>query len=165
MSCDEPTIGFQGHHKDKQQITYKNEGDGFLADALCSDGYTYAFFFRHQPVSNLRNNLSPLHSRVLSLIAQLPDKNYTLGMDNLYNSAKFSRLCYSTKQKVMTHGVTRASMRGVPECVKQKEVTRKNELEAVRHTVKVAVLRGDSICNDLVCVSLYDSKPVYILTH
>jgi len=39
-SCDEQVIGFTGNHADKQQITYKDEGDGFLCDAICQDGYT-----------------------------------------------------------------------------------------------------------------------------
>ena len=30
LSCDEQTKGFQGHHRDKQLITYKKEGDGFF---------------------------------------------------------------------------------------------------------------------------------------
>ena len=51
LSCDEQTVGFQGHHRDKQRITYKKEGDGFLADCICGDGYTFAFHFRHQPAS------------------------------------------------------------------------------------------------------------------
>ena len=164
LSCDEQTVGFQGNHKDKQRITYKNEGDGFLADCICSDGYTYNFFFRHQSVKT-SSSLSPLHVRVLTLCSQLPDKYYTLGMDNLYNSTKLCRHAYSLKQKVMTHGVTRPSLRGVPDCVKQSEVTRKGDLEKVRHTVKAAVVKGDSVCNGLICVSIYDSKPVYILTN
>jgi hypothetical protein len=45
LSVDEQTIGFQENHKDKQKITYKKEGDGFLADTICGDGYTYSFFF------------------------------------------------------------------------------------------------------------------------
>ena len=110
-------------------------------------------------------NCSPLHSRVLGLISQLPHKNYTLGMDNLYMSAKFARLCMMMPQKVHIHGVTRQSMRGVPEAVKQKEVTSKAELAKVRNTVKVAILKGDSVCQNLICVSLYDSKPVYLLTN
>lgn len=48
FSCNKPTIGFQGYHKSKQQITYKKEGQIFLIDCLCSDGYTYDFHFGHQ---------------------------------------------------------------------------------------------------------------------
>ena len=107
----------------------------------------------------------PLHARVLGLISHLPHKNYTLGMDNLYMSAKLCRLALSMPQKVMCHGVTRPSLSGVPQNVKQTEVARKKELETVRNTVKVAVLQGDMVCKDLVCVSLYDTKPVYILSN
>ena len=166
LSCDEQTIGFQGKHKDKLKISFKNEGDGFMADALCSDGYTYNFHFRHQAPSQkfIKQGLSPLHSRVCGLISQLPAKNYTVTMDNLYNSAKFCRVLLSMDQKVMAHGVARMSGRGVPKLVLQKEVTKKSDLENVRNTVKVAVLKGDSVCKPLVCISLYDSKPVYILT-
>ena len=77
LSCDEQTIGFQGNHKDKQRITYKKEGGGFLADCICSDGYTYAFHSRRQPasekiISSSRSNLSAptsvLHIRFGQLI-------------------------------------------------------------------------------------------------
>ena len=148
LSCDEQTIGFQGNHRDKQRITYKKEGDGFLADCICSDGYTYSFFFRHQPSSQkimTDFNCSPLHARVIGLIHQLPDKFYTLGMDNLYMSAKLCRLAYSMEQKVMIHGVTRPSLRGIPPAIKQTEVSKKKDLESVRHTVKAAILRGDEV--------------------
>jgi hypothetical protein len=168
LSCDEQTIGFQGNHKDKQRITYKREGDGFLTDCICSDGYTYAFHFRHQDASTKISKefeCSPLSARVLGLISQLKHKYYTLGMDNLYNSAKLCRAAYSMPQKVMVHGVTRPSGRGIPPCIKQDEVTKKQELAAVRHTVKAAVLRGDEVCTDLIACSIYDTKPVYFLTN
>ena len=168
LSCDEQTIGFQGNHRDKQRITYKKEGDGFLADCICSDGYTFAFHFRHQAASKKIMDsfkCSPLHARVLGLISQLPDIFYTLGMDNLYNSAKLCRLCYSMNQKVMVHGVTRPSLRGIPSVIKQEEVKKKGDLEKVRHTVKAAVLKGDEVVHDLVSVSVYDTKPVYFLSN
>ena len=107
---------------------------------------------------------SPLHARVLGLISQLPDKYYTLGMDNLYNSAKLCRLAYSMEQKVMVHGVTRPSLRGIPPAIKQNEVSKKKDLASVRHTVKVAVLKGDEVSKDLVSISIYDTKPVYFLS-
>ena len=168
LSCDEQTIGFQGHHRDKQRITYKKEGDGFLTDCICSDGYTYCFHFRHQEASSKimqEFGCSPLHARVLGLISQLPHAYYTLGMDNLFMSAKFCRIAYSMDQKVMVHGVTRPSLRGIPSLIKQEEVKRKKDLELVRHTVKAAKLEGDTICKDLVSISLYDTKPVYFLTN
>ena len=91
LSCDEQTIGFSGKHKNKQQITFKKDGDGFLTDCICSDGYTYNFHFCHQPPSKklLDLGLSSLHAQVVGLVSQLPNKNYILSMDNLYNSAKF----------------------------------------------------------------------------
>ena len=168
LSCDEQTIGYQGNHRDKQRITYKKEGDGFLADTICGEGYTYSFHFRHQDASKKIMDTfkcSPLHARVLGLISQLPDKYYTLGMDNLYNSAKLCRLCYDMPQKVMVHGVTRPTLRGIPPIVKQEEVKKKGDLEKVRHTVKVAVLKGDEVVKDLVSVSVYDTKPVYFLSN
>lgn len=169
-SIDEQTIGFQGNHQDKQRITYKKEGDGFLVDAICFDGYTYGFCFRNQPVSNVdaafkTYKLSPLHLRVLALLLKLKGRHYTIGMDNLFMSAKLCRVALQCKSKVMLHGVTRPSMRGIPQCVKQKEVSKKSELEQVRHTVKAAVLRNDSVCKNLVAVSVYDTKPVYLLSN
>ena len=167
LSCDEQTIGFQGNHKDKQRITYKKEGDGFLADCICSEGYTFAFHFRHQPASpKIMKQLtcSPLHARVLGLISQLPDKYYTLGLDNLYMSAKLCRLAYVMDQKVLLHGVTRPSLRGIPAAIKQVEMKKPKDQEAVRHTVKAAVLKGDEVCTDLLAISIYDTKPVYFLT-
>jgi hypothetical protein len=67
-------------------------------------------------------------------------------------------------QRVMVHGVTRPSLRGIPPVIKQEEVKRKGDLQNVRHTVKVAVLKGDDIAKDLVSISIYDTKPVYLLT-
>jgi len=49
FSCNEQTIGFKGNHQDKQCISYKKEGDGFLAKAISEDGYTYSFYFRNMP--------------------------------------------------------------------------------------------------------------------
>ena len=72
LSCDEQTVGFQGNHRDKQRITYKKEGGGFLADALRSDGYTFVFHYRHQPASPKimkERDCFPLHARVLDLVS------------------------------------------------------------------------------------------------
>ena len=51
VSIDKQTLKFQGRHIDKLRISYKREGDGFQCNVLCSDGYTYAFYFRNKPPS------------------------------------------------------------------------------------------------------------------
>ena len=43
FSIDEMTMRFQGQHKDKYHITYKTEGDGFQADALCEEASSIKF--------------------------------------------------------------------------------------------------------------------------
>ena len=48
ISVDEMDISFQGRHKDKQRVTYKKGGDGFLVDDLCTEGYTYSWHFINQ---------------------------------------------------------------------------------------------------------------------
>ena len=168
ISVDEQDIGFQGNHRDKQRISYKRVGDGFLVDALCADGYTYCWFFRNQPAPKkwVEKGLSPLHSRVLSLYSQLPKntKNYHCKMDNLFMSAKFAKFAKcSSKVPVLIHGVCRSHNRGLPKCIEQKLLTKKSELAAARGTLKVAKLVGDPTC-ELVAASLYDQKPVYLLS-
>jgi hypothetical protein len=108
----EQTIGVKGNHQDKQCINYKKEGDGFLADAICEDGYTYSFFFHNMPAPKkkfLNKKFSPLHARVLFLFEQFQEENHICGLDNLYHSIKFAREAYVGGKCVMVHGVTRKS--------------------------------------------------------
>jgi hypothetical protein len=58
LSIDEQTLGFQGRSGLKLRISYKKEGDGFQCDAICDDGYTFSFYFRHgdPPPSLLSSN-------------------------------------------------------------------------------------------------------------
>ena len=169
ISIDEQDISFQGRHKDKQRVTYKRAGDGFLVDALCSDGYTYSWYFRNEPApkSWLDKGLSPLHSRVMILLQQLPEgtKNYVCGMDNLFMSPKFAKIAHNESgRKVMIHGVCRQS-RGIPNCILQDAVTKKDDLLRTRGTVKASVLQGDPSCPSLVALSFYDTKPVYFVSN
>ena len=86
-------------------------------------------------------------------------------MDNLYMSAKFAKVAMIDSEKnVLIHGVTRAS-RGIPPCITQEAVTKKEDLLRTRCTMEAAVLTGDSDCPGLVATSLYDSKPVYLLSN
>ena len=167
VSVDKQAISFKGRHVSKIRINYKKEGDGFQCDVICSDGYTFTVFFRNQksPQRFTQAGLSPLHSRVASMLCQLPSSAYKVGMDNLYVSAKFSHFCYSRLKKIMVHGVIRESGRGVPKCILQEKKTKKDEIEAVRGTVKAALLSNDSKCPGMVMLSFYDSKPVYILSN
>ena len=108
--------------------------------------------------------LSPLHSRTMALFDSLEDDYHHVGMDNLYNSAAFCRAAYNHPRKVLCHGVTRKSGRGIPSCVFQEEIQNKNEQRLVRGTAKAAVLEGDPNCPNLITSSVYDTKPVHYLS-
>ena len=166
FSIDEMTMRFKGKHKDKRRITYKAEGDGFQADALCDAGFTYQVFMRNDPAPKkyTRLGLSPLHSRVMALFDSVEDIHHECWMDNLYNSAAFCKKAFQHPKKVLVSGVTRRGMRGIPKCVQQEVVESKKGQREVRGTVKAAVLRGDDDCPSLVAASGYDAKPVHFLS-
>ena len=166
ISVDEQTIGFQGRHVDKRRITYKNEGDGFQADALCDRGFTYAIYFRNEkpPAKYIKQGLSPLHARVMWLFDRLQELHTRVWMDNLYISAKFAKCAAVHDKRVLISGVARKTGRGIPISVLQDEVKDKNAQQKVRGTVKAAVLMGDKHVPNLVAVSVYDTKPVHFLS-
>ena len=96
---------------------------------------------------------------------QLKSAHHVCGMDNLYNSVKFCRDAFTGKNKVMVHGVAaRKSGRGLPKCIIQDEVTNKNLQAEVRGTTKAAVLEGDNECPNIVAFSVFDTKPVNVLS-
>ena len=163
LSIDEQTIGFQGRHAAKLRITYKRIGDGFQADALCEEGYTYAFVFRHDIVPNVgTDDLSPLHKRCVWLMRQLQNDWSCIYMHNLYNSLKFVKVAY--KEKCLVHGVVRTHQRGLPHSVIQKEVKNRRQQDLLRNTVKCAVLKNDREVGDVIACSVYDTKPVHFLS-
>ena len=116
------------------------------------------------PVKYLKEGMSPLHSRVLSLFDALEDDYHHCAMDNLYNSAAFCRAAVNHPRKVLCHGVTRKGGRGLPSCVIQEEGSNKAAVLERRGTVKAAVLQGDEKCVNLVASSVYDTKPVHYLS-
>ena len=69
LSGNEQTMGFKGQHADKLWINYKKEGDGFQANCLADDGYTFTFYLQNQPAPKkfIDMGFSPLHSRVMAL--------------------------------------------------------------------------------------------------
>ena len=123
-SVDKIIMSFQGSHKEKIRITYKLEGDGFQCDALCQDGFCYQLYFRSYPDPSeyLKQVMSPLHARLMSLFDSTKDKFQVCSMDNLYNSDLFCKRSLSHEMKVMVHRVTRKGIRSVPPTVNQEEV-------------------------------------------
>ena len=114
--------------------------------------------------STSRLECPPIHSRVLALMDCVKDKYHVCGMDNLYNSVKFCKACYQHPMKIKTQGTCRTWGRGIPTAVIQKEVKSKQGQLAVRGNVKAAVLQDDPECPDLVASSIYDSRPVHLLS-
>ena len=162
VSIDEQTIGFQGRHGSKLRITYKRIGDGFQADAICEDGYTYAFKFRHDLVPSVgTEDLSPLHKRCVWLMKELQNDWTSIYLDNLYNSLKFTKVAY--KEKCLVHGVVRTHQRGLPSSVIQKEEKSRKKQDNVRNTVKCAVQRNKNM-TDVIACSIYDTKPVHFFS-
>ena len=50
LAMNKETISFKGKYPDILRIIYKKEGGGFQCDALCSDSYTFSFYFHNQQV-------------------------------------------------------------------------------------------------------------------
>ena len=90
-SVDDKTIGFQGRYKEKQKIKFKREGDGFMADCCCKNGFMHSFYFRNMPapIKCLRLKLSPLCIRVLGLLIALSHSNCRYWADNFHIPDKF----------------------------------------------------------------------------
>ena len=141
---------FQGQHKDKQRITYKAEGYGFQADAVCDEGFTYQVYMRNDPAPKkyLKQGLSPLHSRVMALFDAVKDSYHQFTMDNLYKSAAFCRAAFNQNMNILCRGVTRKGMRGIPLSVLQVEQNSRKYQIGVHGTVKSALLEGDAACSN-----------------
>ena len=64
----------------------------------------------------------------------------------------------------LLHGVARQGGRGVPLAVKQMEFTKNDEAFKARGTLKAAVIRSVPDLTPIVCTSLYDVKPFYMMS-
>ena len=167
VSIDEMTIGFKGKHGLALRITYKREGDGYQCDAVCEDGYTFSFWFRHGDAPDAPENvkhlgLSPTARRVIYLICQLPNLWTHVYMDNLFNSRKLYTAAYLNG--ALCQGVCRNHGRGVPLEVVQKVEADPNKANLLRGKTLAAVLEDDPSCPNLVCASVYDTKPVTMMS-
>lgn len=83
-------------------------------------------------------------------------------MDNLFNSEKLFSALY--KAECIAHGVVQTNGWGFPNNIIQQEAPTLKLAEATRGTTKAARLSGSSKCPNLLAVSLYDTKPVHILS-
>jgi hypothetical protein len=166
-SVDEQTCRMQGKSEYKTRCgKYKRIGDGIQADCIADDRYTYAFYFRNEPIDKkwTDKGMCPMHARLLHMFEKFPDVGHRVKMDNLFVSVNLAREAYALHNKVLIHGVIRQSQRGVPPVVLQEPLFRKSE-ERARGMLKAAVLKNDSKSSDLVVASCYDQKPFYMLSH
>jgi hypothetical protein len=167
VAIDEQTIGFQGASGMKLRISYKREGGGFQRDAVCDGGYTYSFYFRHGPPPNVGEQykhleLSPTARQVVWLASWLPNRWTRIFMDNLFNSEKLFTALHIAES--LAHGVARTSGRGVPPSIIQREEKNRDRAEKLRGTTMAAKLHNSDVCPNLFAVSVYDTKPVHILS-
>ena len=167
VSVDEQTIAFKGTSGMKLRISYKKEGDGFQCDAICDRGYTFSFFFRHGDPPILSDSfkdllLPPTARRVVWLAQRLPNVWTRIYMDNLFNSQKLFSALYQVK--ALAHGVMRTSGRGFPSSVKQDEEKNANKADQLKGTTKAAVLKNSTDTPDMLAASVYDNKPVHLMS-
>ena len=74
-------------------MIYKAKSDGLHTYAIFQKGYTYPIFMCNYPMSktNSSKRLSPLDSKVMDLFNTAEGKHHQCAMDDLYDSATFSR--------------------------------------------------------------------------
>jgi len=93
---------------------------------------------------------------------QLPNHWTRIYMDNLFNSHKLFMALYQAK--ALAHSVARAHGRGLPLAIVQKEEKNVACAEQLRGTTKVARMVDNRNCPDLLASSVYDTKPVHVLS-
>jgi hypothetical protein len=83
-------------------------------------------------------------------------------MDNLFNSHKLFSALYQTE--ALAHGVCRTYGHGLPSNIIQKEEKNAAQAERMWGTTKAARLVHCQDCPDLLAASIYDTKPVHLLS-
>ena len=105
----------------------------------------------------------PLHARTISLIEQITHKYDCVYMDNMYLLAKLCLLTWKYTEGQI-HGVCRQGGRGIPSNMKQEAESKQDREFKARNTLMVSVCKGDPDMTDIVCTSLYDTKPFYMMS-
>ena len=74
-----------------RKIKQKCEGDRFMADCHCDNGFSHSFHFIKMlpPEKDMRLKLSNLKSRELGLLDTSTDSNHKFWVDNLKTSMNF----------------------------------------------------------------------------
>jgi hypothetical protein len=83
-------------------------------------------------------------------------------MDNLFNSHKLFGALYQAE--ALVHGVARTNGCGLPSFIIQKEETNLARGELRQGTTKGARMKDYQDCPDLLAASIYDTKPVHLLS-
>ena len=83
-------------------------------------------------------------------------------MDNLFISGKLFTALYLSK--CLAHGVARTNGRGFPNLINQAK--EKNVVQAMmlRGMTKGERLKNSIECPDLLAISVYDTKPVHVMS-
>ncbi len=83
-------------------------------------------------------------------------------MDNLFNSKMLYEELYRTE--ALAHGVGHANYQGIPSSIIQKEKKNVLRAEHLCGTTMAARLLHHDACPDLLAMSVYNTKPVHILS-
>jgi hypothetical protein len=83
-------------------------------------------------------------------------------MDHLFNLQKLFSALYIAE--ALAHGVAKTNSHGLPPSIIQREEKNAKLAESLREKTKAARLHNSDKCPDLFAVSVYDTKPVHILS-
>jgi len=106
--------------------------------------------------------LSPTARRVVWLASRLSNRWTRIYMDNLFNLKKLYEALY--RMEALAHGVALTNGRCIPPSIIQKEERNINWAKQLHGTTMAAKLLHYAACPDLLAVSVYDTKPVHILS-
>ena len=105
----------------------------------------------------------PIHARVMAFFGTVEGKQYQHAIYNLYNSDDFSRQ-RTIIIKLLTCGVTREGMRGIPPRVTLEELRSKKANIETKGTSKEAVTEGNPKRTNCIEAIMYDTTPVHCIS-